>query len=610
MDTATSVAGALSPPTHHRISRRPRLGEVLVRRAAVTTAQLETALSNTGAGRRIGEELLRRGSVEPEALARGLAEQLGLPYGGPVLDPEAAALRSVSPELARTSLAVPLTVGERTLRVGMTDPLDVRSIADLEFHTGRRVEPVVVSERALERALADAYGPALDALLEGLPASGAPGEARDLAKSLEREARAQPVVRLVDHLLAQAIEREASDIHLEEGEDRLTVRFRMDGLLRTVMELPPGSRSAVLSRIKIMAGMDIAEKRRAQDGGFVLASGPIPLTFRVSTLPAERGEKAVLRLLDPRGAPGGLEDLGLSDPDLVRFRRLLASRQGLLLIAGPTGSGKSTTLFAALLELDRATQNVVTLEDPIEYRIPGATQVQVNRAAGQTFPTLLRAVLRQDPDILMVGEIRDPETAGIAMAAAVTGHLVLSTIHTVDAPAAVTRLLDMGVPDYLVAGGLIGVVAQRLVRRICERCGGRDPGCERCVAGLRGRTGVFQLLAVTDAIREEITGGAAPSALRRLATLQGSALLIDDARRQIAEGRTTPHEVMRVLQGGAGASLPCRTCDAEVPADAAGCPSCGSPRRRLCACGVPLRRGWRYCPGCLRKVREEPPRGW
>jgi general secretion pathway protein E len=315
------------------------------------------------------------------------------------------------------------------------------------------------------------------------------------------------------------------------------------------------------------------------------------------------GEKAVVRILDPGKAPWSLADLGLSSEDLLRIRALMRAGQGVILAAGPTGSGKSSSLFAALAELDREGRNLVTLEDPVEYRLPGANQVQVNPKAGLTFPAALRSVLRQDPDIIMVGEIRDRETAEIAMAAAVTGHLVLSTIHTVDAPGAITRLLNMGVPPYLLAGGLAGVVAQRLVRRLCSHCGGRDgTGCGVCPDGYLGRTGVFQVLTITDALREEVMHGASLGTLQRLAREGGMGSLREDALRKVAEGITSPHEVGRVIHGDRGSSRPCEGCGEEVPLGSLGCPWCGATRLQQCACGKEIRRGWRFCPACLRAM--------
>lgn len=542
-DTARRT-GALDR-AKHRGPVRPRLGELLVERRIVSVETLDRTLATRPPGQRLGEALQATGAVDPERLAQTLAHHLRLQYRAPPLAPDRAAVKLIRAELARRRGVLPLKLDGRAVLVAMVDPLDHEAVAELQFHLGRRVEPVVVSPQALADAFTSALGGALSDLLERVPTEAPLGEAE--ARTLERQARAAPVVQLVDHILTEAIELGASDIHVQEEEDVLLVRFRRDGVLSTAMELPTESGSAVLSRVKVMAGMDIAEKRRPQDGGFRLRHRRGRLTFRVSTLPAERGEKAVLRLLNPIDTPDGLGSLGLSDRDVGALRRMLAVGHGLVLIAGPTGSGKSTTLFAALTELDRTRLNIVTLEDPIEYRVDGVTQVQVNRSIGHTFPGLLRHLLRQDPDVIMVGEIRDPETARIAIAAAVTGHLVLSTIHTIDAPAAVTRLRQMDVPDYMIAGGLSGVVAQRLVRRLCGRCGGRDPDCGACDDGYRGRMGVFQVLHVTPTLRDLIGEGAPPASFRAEAQRLGTRTLMEDAWRKIAEGQSTAQEVARVV---------------------------------------------------------------
>ena len=588
------------PPPRSRI-----LGQLLVGAGTIRPHELQSALEEQGrSGRRIGELLVSRGACREEAVARALALQLNLPVADLPLAPEEEALRLIRPRLARERNVLPLSATPRSLRLAMADPLDLATVDDLQFQTGRRVEPVVATPSAVEVGLLRAYGGELDALVEQIPGRLLlQGRQRgDEVDSLEKAAKAAPVVRLVEHVLGRAVEERASDIHIEEWEDGVRVRYRVDGVLRPALDLPQGIREAVISRIKIMGGMDIAVKLRPQDGGFPLRHGDRRLDVRASTLPVSSGEKAVLRLLDPRESPNDLSEVGLAPDELDRLRRLLCSRSGVILAAGPTGSGKSTTLFGALAELDRVRDNIVTLEDPIEYRLPGVNQVQVNPRAGLTFPAVLRSVLRQDPDVVMVGEIRDRETAEIAMAAAITGHLVLSSVHTTDAPGGITRLLNMGVPPFLLAGGLAGIVAQRLVRRVCDVCMGRERDCPRCTDGYRGRTGVFQLLVMTEALRDAVSRGAGTNELRALAEEGGMGSMAGDARRKVAEGWTTPHEISRVLGTDPAAGRPCRRCGAALPQGAVGCPACGNRARTLCLCGADLRREWRFCAACLRPV--------
>jgi type IV pilus assembly protein PilB len=584
------------------MATRPKiLGQLLVEAGCVARDVLDEALGPARkAGERIGETLVRMGRATAEEVARALSVQLGLPYVHPPLVPERDALAAVRPELVRTHVLLPLAVTARTLRAAMADPLDLSAVDDLRFQTGRRVEVVVASPDAVLEGIETHYGGDFVELVEALPeelrATGLDADREEL----ERATRRAPVVRLVDRILRKAIDDGASDIHVEETGGDVRIRLRIDGLLRQTLDLPAASRRAVLSRIKVIAGMDISVKRRAQDGRIPLEHGGRKLTLRVSTLPVNGGEKAVVRVLDSDSAPRSLDGLGMAREDLVALRRLVSRGEGVVLAAGPTGSGKSTTLFAALSELDRDTRNVVTLEDPVEYSLPGASQIQVDRKAGLGFAEALRAILRQDPDVVMVGEIRDRETAEIAMAAAITGHLVLSTIHTTDAPGAITRLLNMGVPPFLVAGGLSGVVAQRLVRRVCTACRGR--GCDACVGGCRGRTGVYQVLTLSDALRDEISRGGSSADLRRLARETGMGSLDADARRAVASGLTTPHEIARFLHVAEGVTIACRRCDAGVPVGALACPECGHQRARRCVCGESLQRGWRYCPACVRPV--------
>lgn len=640
------------------------LGELLVENEGVSPETLASALDSERREReRVGETLVRLGAATQDAVVRSLAVQLGLPVAdAPLeLDPEIVSL--VRPDLLEAHRLVPLSMSKRVIRVAMADPLDLGAIDDVQFQTGRRVEPLVATPDAVDEAIRtireemaareangagagddctgrgragarartrrDPRDPAeeatggggaggaesdqddsgirdeeLSALVRALPETlrgDAPEPADEVIdRELEEATRKAPLVRLVDRILRRAIDDGASDIHVEETGRDVRIRLRIDGTLHRTLDVPAAARRAVLSRIKVIAGMDISVRRRAQDGRVAFRHDGRRLTLRVSTLPVNGGEKAVVRILDPESAPRSLGDLGMGADDLAQVRALLERGEGVVLAAGPTGSGKSTTLFAALSELDRESRNVVTVEDPVEYRLPGVSQVQVERRAGLGFAEALRAILRQDPDVVMVGEIRDRETAEIAMAAAVTGHLVLSTIHTTDAPGAVTRLLHMGVPPFLVAGGLAGVVAQRLVRRACPRCRGR--GCDECHEGLRGRTGVYQVLTVSDAMRDEISGGGSSARLRRLARESGMTSLESDARRAVGAGLTTPHEISRFLDVGSTAGVRCHACSYGVPFGALACPRCGERRARRCPCGHTLERGWRYCPSCVRPV--------
>ena len=583
------------------MNQRPKiLGQLLVDDGVLTVEARDKALQEQSArGGRLGEVLVDTGAATEGQVARALARQLSLPFASAPLAPEPEALRKVDEPFARSRRLVPLRLTRRGLAVATVDPLDLGAVDDLQFQTGCRVEIHVAAPSAVADALDRGYGGSLQGLVASLP-DELRGSGGDDDEALEVATRAAPVVQLVDRVIREAVEARASDIHVEETGRDVRVRFRVDGVLRKAVEIPGAARQAVLSRLKVLAGMDISVRRRAQDGRIAFEQGDRKLTLRVSTLPVNGGEKAVVRILDHGSAPESLEGLGMAAADLARLRRLMASREGVLLAAGPTGSGKSTTLFAALSELDRDRQNVVTLEDPVEYRLRGANQVQVDPRAGLGFAEALRSVLRQDPDVVMVGEIRDRETAEIAMAAAVTGHLVLSTIHTTDAPGAVTRLLNMGVPAFLVAGGLTGVVAQRLVRRCCRECRGK--GCTTCGDGFRGRTGVYQVLTVTDAIRDEIGRDASTRRIRHLAREAGMGRLADDARRAVVEGLTSPHEIAWVLSTDPGASLPCGRCASDVPVGANACPVCGSHRQTTCACGERLEKGWSYCPRCVRRI--------
>jgi type IV pilus assembly protein PilB len=609
------------------------LGQVLLTAGAIDQTELDAALAEQRrTGERLGAVLARRG-LDGEQVARALARQLRLPHLTAPLQPQPAALRLVDGALAARLRVVPLSATDRVLRLAMADPLDVAAVEDLRFRTGRRVEPVVASPAAIEGALVAAYhASAVSAVLTKLPGGSQPasgngaahadvGHGAEMVDSLRRASESPPIVALVDLVLAQAVQQRASDIHIEPVGDTLRVRARIDGVLRELQVLPPQSRGPVVSRIKVMAGLDISVKRRPQDGRGVVRVQGRELALRVSTLPTNGGEKVVLRLLDSGNAGQRLAQLGMTPELHAQLARLLVRSHGVLLVTGPTGSGKTTTLYAAMAALDRERLNVITLEDPVEYRLPGLTQVQVHRKAGLGFAAALRAVLRQDPDVIMLGELRDRETVEIALAAALTGHLVLSTLHTNDAASAPARLYEMGAAPYLVAGGLIGVLAQRLARRLCVHCRvqhtaraaelealGLPPrevrafapaGCDRCDGtGFRGRVGVYELLVVTPRLRERILRRAPAASLGAVARAEGTIPMADDAWAKVRAGLTTIAEVAPLLVQGVLDVALCPACAAPTHASFNACPSCGVLLRRRCACGARIDEGWRHCAAC------------
>ncbi len=585
------------------------LARLLAAAGILTDADLRSARrEQTESGATLAHTLIRRGVATEEQIARQLADHLGLGFLGPPLNPAPEALQRIDPARARAKGVLPLAVDGRLLRVALADPLAPGLVEDLAFQSGCHVEAVVAPASIVRRQIRESYG---DAQQEGesernrgrTTLEGAPRKPVALAV----EAAAAPIVQIVDRIIARAIEERASDIHIEALPQGSRVRLRIDGHLVHASELPTDAHRAAISRVKIMAGLDISVRRRPQDGGFMIERGDRPLTVRVSTLPTQDGEKAVLRLLDPGDAPADLSSLGFSASDLGRVRQILQRRQGVLIAAGPTGSGKTTTLSGAVSELLASEINIVTLEDPVEYRFPKVAQVRIDRRAGVDFPSGLRAILRQDPDVILVGEIRDRETAEIAMSAAVTGHLVLSTIHTVDAPSAIVRLIEMGVPPFLVAGGLAGVIAQRLVRKLCPHCRGRgSTDCAACREGYRGRSGVFEVLLVDDEIRTAISAGASLATIRTRARRGGMRSMSRDALRQVAQGITTPHEAGTVIALDRSTSERCDHCQAELPPDAIGCPMCGRICVNLCVCGEKLARGWRFCPSCQRPATPLP----
>jgi general secretion pathway protein E len=524
--------------------------------------------------------LVARGLVTPERLRVAYQELCGIPPFRNDPEAERPAPGDALPlPFLRSKLLLPLSLDDGTITVAMADPLDSDAREAVAKATGRRVEVVAGTEEELREAIEKAYGEAgssMGSLVEqvGDDAPGATGDER--VEQLIGVASEAPIIRLVNFVMARAIERGASDIHLEPYEKVLRVRYRIDGILEDVESPPRRLQTAIISRVKIMSRLNIAESRLPQDGRVKLRVGGKEIDFRVSTIPTLHGESVVIRILDQASVPLDMGTLGFLPDTLSAFRPMVSAPYGMILVTGPTGSGKTTTLYAALQEIKSPGRKIITIEDPVEYQIPGVVQIQVKPQIGLTFASGLRSIVRQDPDVILVGEIRDRETAEIAIHSALTGHMVLSTLHTNDAPGAVTRLLEMGIEEYLLPSCLGGVLAQRLVRTVCAGCSApRDVsaalreellreagyvpegdlrqgrGCEACAGtGYRGRSGIFELLPVTEEIRELVLARADAGALRAKAVAGGMRQLREDGWEKVRRGITTIEEVLRVTRAG------------------------------------------------------------
>ncbi len=571
------IPQAERPPQSPRPSYAPkriRLGQILVEAGLITQAQLRQALDDQRkTGERIGQVIRGMGLASPEGVAAALAQQLDIEFIRlERLTRDETVLLHVPEVMARNYQVIPIRAEGRTLTLGMVDPLDLIAIDYFRKLTGMNIQPAVIIPDDFQRALGEYPTPegTLAETIGEIQTSEGLGE-EEFADQLRAVAQEAPVVRLANLVILQAVRQGASDIHIEPQERLLRIRNRVDGVLGVVMTPPKHVHAALVSRLKIMANMNIAERRAPQDGRIQLKVDYRDITLRVSTVPTTWGEKVVMRILDKEGALVGVEKLGLQPEDRQRFDRIIAKPYGIILLTGPTGSGKTTSLYAILNRLNRPEVNIITIEDPVEYQVPGIAQVQVNPKAGLTFASGLRSFLRQDPDIIMVGEIRDEETGRIAIQAALTGHLVLSTLHTNDAPSAVTRLADMGIEPFLVASATIGVIAQRLVRVLCERC--REPytpsrdlldrlglsemeelptlyrakGCDLChQRGYKGRIGLFEVMEVDEAIRNLIAKNATSAEIKNAALAGGVRMLQQDGLAKVLAGVTSLEEVFRV----------------------------------------------------------------
>lgn len=617
------------------MAARKRLGELLVETGLLSEASLTRALSEQRSRRRkLGEVIVELEMATEEEIAQALSLQLGVPMVDLMNMPvEPQAIELIPEKVARKHLIIPLSIDQKDLHIAMSDPLSFEAFEDVRFASGFMIRPAIATRTGILWAIDQHYhlGSSLDTivrdiaderLVEVVPdrKEADPKDSDDLRKKSE----AAPIIRMVNLIIAEAVDQGASDIHVEPAKTTLVIRNRVDGLLRQSMELPKWVQGAVISRIKIMATMDIAEKRLPQDGRIGVRVGGKSLDLRVSTLPAAFGEKVVIRILDSANAAIPLESLGFPSSDLQRMEELIGRPQGILLVTGPTGAGKTTTLYAVLHKIRSVERNITTIEDPIEYEIGGVNQVAVQEKIGLTFATTLRSMLRQDPDVIMVGEMRDLETATIATQAALTGHLVFSTMHTNSSAATITRLRNLGVPSYLIASTVVGIVAQRLVRVICPKCRARyEPtekelsllrpgvrkngfafyrgeGCPACGGtGYRGRIGVYEILPLTRQIREAITADASEEDIRRLAVAQAMNTLGQAALEKVREGITTLEEVYRVVGTDEEAAASCTECGAYLASDFTGCPSCGHPVAPGCpSCGKSVAPDWKFCPYC------------
>ncbi|MGD9651209.1 MAG: type IV-A pilus assembly ATPase PilB [Candidatus Dadabacteria bacterium] len=570
-----------------------QMGDILIKEDVINLDQLKTAIQEQReTGKRLGETLLNLGYIDEHQLVAYLSKQYGVPaINLDQFEISLDILKSVSRETAIKHRLIPISKSGSTLVVAMSDPSNIFAVDDLKFATGNNIEVVVTSERSIRNAIERFYGSqqewedaqkarestaAVDRLLGDLDdvLLELTGEENIDINDLEKASEEAPVIKLVNHLLMDSIRKGASDIHIEPYEKDLRVRYRIDGVLYDIMRPPLKLKNAVTSRIKVMSNLDIAERRLPQDGRIKVKLGHgRTMEYRVSVVPTLFGEKVVMRILDKESLKLDLTKLGFYDQQLEVFKKSIYQPYGMVLITGPTGSGKTTTLYSSLMDLNRIDVNISTAEDPVEYSLPGVNQVQVHEEIGLTFASCLRSFLRQDPDIILVGEIRDYETAEIAIKSALTGHLVLSTLHTNDAPSTITRLLNMGVEPFLVTASLNSIVAQRLVRVVCPSCKqqvdvppqalidlgvspkdvsdfvvykGTGEGCKTCSGtGYKGRLAVFEVMEINEELKEFILSGASALEIKREAIRQGMMTLRQSALEKLKHGVTSIEEVVR-----------------------------------------------------------------
>lgn len=548
-----------------------KLGDILIESGLLTEEQLNLALQQQQTtGKKLGDTIIDMGLLSDTEIMKALEYQCRIPYVEMAdirIDPSAPGL--ISEDNAKKYCAIPIGFENNQLVVVMNDPLDFIVIDEIRYLTGKDIMPKMSTRRQILVAIDSSYGKEnAQKAAQELEKEFNVDEMIKITEQITDEVANAPVVKLVNSIIEHAIKINASDIHIEPTEGQMRVRIRLDGVLQEVMTAPKNAHAAVITRIKIIGGMDIAEKRIPQDGRVETVIAGRAVDMRLSILPTVNGEKVVIRILGRTDIVFSKNALGLSASNEALFDRIVRSPHGIILVSGPTGSGKTTTLYTILKDLNQPTTNIVTVEDPVEYRMTGINQVQVNVRAGMTFASGLRSILRQDPDIILIGEIRDGETAEIAIRASITGHLVLSTIHTNDSASTITRLVDMGIEPFLVSSSVVGVISQRLVRKICPRCKEsykpshaeamqlkmREPtmlfrgaGCPECgFSGYKGRTAIHEVLVVTKEIREMIDRRASDDQIRAVAIRQGTSTLMDTCISLVLDGVTTTQEMLKV----------------------------------------------------------------
>jgi type IV pilus assembly protein PilB len=637
---AASIQGKKKTQNDNFVSKR-KLGELLIESGLLTIDKLKDALeAQKNTGKRLGEALIDMKIISEEEMAFSLAMQLKIPFIDLIdYSIKEDVMECIPEEVCHKFMCIPLSMKNNILDVAMADPLDLHIMKDLQFITGYNIQPAISTRSQImdklqrhyhpERSIRDVADEFADdaGLMEFLP---------DEEKRVEEEAdfesfKDSPFIKMVDLIIRNAIKSGSSDVHIEAQENHVRVRNRIDGVLKDSIKLPKWTQPIIISRIKVLAGLNIAERRLPQDGRIKVKARNVSVDLRVSTLPTYYGEKAVIRILNKEEAFLSLDQLGLSQKNLTILMNFIRRPQGMVLITGPTGSGKTSTLYACMREMKSEEVNIISVEDPVEYELYGVNQVQINEKVGLSFPFILRSILRQDPNVIMIGEIRDEETAEIAIQASMTGHLVLTTLHTNDAPAAITRLIDIGIPPYLIASSIIGIAAQRLVRTICPDCKEeyvpnqdslarlnldqndlpfkfyRGAGCLNCNnTGFKGRTVIEEIMIVGPKIRELIQSSATADTLREAAMAMGMTTLGISGMKKIERGITTIEEVLKAVHEKEELTTVCPHCGKTVSLDFKDCPYCKNPIVPQCSsCNRIVQPDWVVCPYCRNSLKPE-----